>query len=112
MCSGLLGGFGLALRPASHVLGAGLAPVLGLRRRCSPGASCLSLPFKFLRFAAAAQQRGGVVLQISHGVDPIGAGTEPVLHMSGEGVKIALASGSRRNRAYRSRYCNGYHLAI
>ena len=36
-------------------------------------------------FAAAAQQRGGVVLQISHGVDPIGAGTEPVLHMSGEG---------------------------
>ena len=34
MCSGLLGGLGLALRPASHVLGAGLAPVLG----CGGGA--------------------------------------------------------------------------
>ena len=62
----------------------------GPRARYSPGASCLSLPFKSLRFAAAAQQRGGVVLQISHGVDPIGAGTEPVLHMDGKGVEIAL----------------------
>lgn len=62
----------------------------GPRARYSPGASCLSFPFKSLRFAAAAQQRGGVVLQISHGVDPIGAGTELVLHMDGKGVEIAL----------------------
>lgn len=63
----------------------------GPRARYSPGASCLSLPFKSLRFAAAAQQRGGVVLQISHGVDPIGAGTEPVLQHGREG---------RRNSAW------------
>lgn len=48
------------------------------------------MPFFAIQIPPFRCRRAAARLQISHGVDPIGAGTELVLHMDGKGVEIAL----------------------